>query len=150
MKTTLLCFLMLIAGFSRGQDASESLSAPVPESVLVFDQKDFNGKFAVLAISEGDFDYYVTDLTRLDDRFQKVYFLNLTYNDPRLVNIDPDISKSPIWFKVHFQYKEPEMTCLLDDLMKDAVATGQNWTDAEKSQWLAKFDKFNTPKNDGK
>jgi hypothetical protein len=141
---------MLIAGFSRGQDNTEGQSVPLVESVLTFDPEDFNDRFAVMAVYDGDYDYYVTDLTRLEDRFQKVYFLNLTYNDHRLVNIDPDISKPQIWFKVHYQYKEADIICLLDDLMKDAAETRQNWTDEEKNQWLAKYDKFNTPKNDDK
>jgi hypothetical protein len=150
MKTTLLCFLMLIAGFSRGQEIAEGQPAPDLESALTFAQEEFNGRFAVMAVSEGDYDYYVTDLTRLEDRFRKVYFLNLTYNDHRLVNIVPDISQPQIWFKVHYQYKEADITCLLDDLMKDAVTTGQNWTDAEKDHWLAKYDKFKILTNDGK
>jgi hypothetical protein len=109
---------------------------------LVFDQKEFGERFSVLVYSEDDFDYYVIDLTKLGARFERVYFMNLTYQDSRLVNLDADIEKDQSWFKTFHQNSETEITCLFKDLKEKSDKASQEMTTEEKSVWMAKCDKF--------
>ena len=151
MRGLFYCLFLLSVVFSNGLMAQEDRqSDALLQAGLVFDQKDFDGHFAVRAVSEGDYEYYVTDLTQLPSRFERIYFLNLSYADHRLVNIDPDIENSQLWFKAHYQYPENEIICLLDDFRKETLKISQSWTDSEKQSWLKKYDKFNTLKDNGK
>jgi hypothetical protein len=151
MRGLFFYLFLLSAIYSNGLLAQEDRqSDALLQAGLVFDQKDFGGHFAVKAVSENDYEYYVTDLTQLITRFERIYFLNLTYADHRLVNIDPDIENSQLWFKAHYQYPESEIICQLDDFRKEALKISQTWTDSEKQSWLMKYDKFNTLKDNGK
>jgi hypothetical protein len=150
MRTTLLCFILFFAAVSMGQAGSDLRPSGSPEPMFTFDQSDFQGRFAVMAASEDDFDYYVTDLTRMKERFERVYFLNQTYSDHRIVNIDPNIDGEQLWFKAHYQYEQSVMTCLLEDFMKDTKQVSQTWTDMEKNTWLQQHDKFKSLKSNEK
>jgi hypothetical protein len=146
MRTTILCFLLTLASFSMGQAVSDG----IPDLLFTFEQADFQDRFAVMAASEEEFDYYVTDLTRFTDRFEKVYFLNLTYSDHRIVNIDANIESDQLWFKAHYKYEQAAMTCLLEDFMKETKQVSQSWTETEKNTWLQQYDKFKSLKSDEK
>jgi hypothetical protein len=150
MRTTLLCFLLFLATVGMGQAGSDGNNAIFSDPLLTYDQSQFNGRFAVMALSQEDFDYYVTDITKFSGRFEKIYFLNLTYGDNRIVNIDADIEKPQLWFKAHYQYSQNEMTCLLDDFMKETNKISLSWTESDKAAWLQKFDKFNIPNSNEK
>lgn len=148
MKSALLAFFLLVAIFCSGQEGLQEQQSVIPlESALYFDPDEFNGRFAVMALSDEDYDYYVTDLSRLNGRFERIYFLNLSYNDRRLVNIDPDIEKAQMWFKAHYQFQQKEMICLLDDFLQETIDISASWTESEKNSWMIQFDKFKTRKD---
>jgi hypothetical protein len=128
----------------------QAVSDGSPELLFTFEQTDFQDRFAVMAASEDEFDYYVTDLTRFADRFERVYFLNQTYIDHRIVNIDANIERDQLWFKSHYQYDQAAMTCLLDDFMKETKQVSQSWTETEKNDWLLQYDKFKSLKSNEK
>jgi hypothetical protein len=143
MRIVLLILLTAVLSFSRGQSAGNS---PVSENQqpiqLVFNQQEFGDKFSVLVTSDANYDYYAVDLTKLGERFERVYFMNLTYSDARLVNLDGDIQKAQTWFKSYYTYKEAEITCLFNDLKEKTDKALIAMTAEEKSEWLLKNDKF--------
>jgi hypothetical protein len=148
-----IVFLILLSVMFMTANSQSEYKAPVginpPANSLVFNQKEFGDRFSVLFNSEDDYDYYAIDLTKLNDRFERVYFMNLTYQDRRIVNLDPDVDKDQIWFKAFHQYSETEITCLFNDLKEKATQDGNIMSSGEKSTWLTKNDKFNkTNKND--
>jgi hypothetical protein len=137
----ILMSVMFLASNGQSYDNKQvsGKSAAIP---LVFDQKEFGDRFSVMFYSVDDYDYYVIDLTKLKDRFERVYFMNLTYEESRLISLDAGIDNDQIWFKAFHQYKETEITCLFKDLKEKAALAGKDMTAAEKSAWMAKNDKF--------
>jgi len=148
MRLVLLILLPLMFLSSYGQsDGNRPVSVKHPDIPLVFNQKEFGDRFSVLYYSEGDYDYYVIDLTKLGDRFERIYFINLTYEDSVLINLEADIEKDQMWFKAYHQYKETEITCLFNDLKERADKAAQDMSVVEKSAWMAKNDKFSKNNN---
>jgi hypothetical protein len=143
MKIVFLILMSVLFLASNGQsDTYKPVSGKPSVIPLVFDQKEFGERFSVLFYSEDDYDYYAIDLTKLADRFERVYFMNLTYGESRLINIDAGVDNDQIWFKAFHQYKEAEITCLFKDLKDKAASAGKDSTIEEKSEWMAKNDKF--------
>jgi hypothetical protein len=143
MKIVFLILMSIMILAASGQSVNtKPAGGNAQASALVFDQKEFGDRFSVMNFSENDYDYYVIDLTKLADRFERIYFLNLTYKDQRLINLDADIEKSQIWFKAYHQFNETEINCLFKDLKEKTAQTCQGMTSEEKSAWLAKNDKF--------
>jgi hypothetical protein len=143
MRIVFLILMSVMFLASNGQsDDRKPVNGKPPAIPLVFDQKEFGDRFSVLNYSVDDYDYYVIDLTKLGDRFERVYFMNLSYEDQRLISLDAGIEKNQIWFKAFHQYKETEITCLFKELKEKAASAGQDMTTEEKSEWMAKNDKF--------
>jgi len=113
---------------------------------LVFDQEEFQGRFSVKVTSDGDFDYYVIDMTHFSDRFERVYFINMTYSQSKLVNMDRSVDKGQYWFKAYYTYKEEEIICIFKDLKEETLKVAAAMTSSEKSSWLSSNDKFKTEK----
>ena len=143
MRIVILLIMTVLFSVSNGQsDGNFSLSGQQQQFPLVFDQKEFGDRFSVLIFSDDNYDYYVIDLTKLEGSFERVYFMNLTYADPRLVNIDANIKKDQTWFKVYYNNKEEEIICLLKDLKEKTVEARLGMTADEKSAWMVKYNKF--------
>jgi hypothetical protein len=144
MRTVFLLMLTVLISVSNGQSISKPAgNGQQSEVSLVFNQQDFGSRFSVLFYSDDNYDYYVIDLTKLGDRFERVYFMNLTYTDARIVNLDSDIDKDQTFFKAYYKYKDEEITCLFKDLKEKTEETRLGMTTEEKSAWMAKYDKFN-------
>jgi hypothetical protein len=146
MVLLILMSVMFLASNSQS-DGNKPVSGKLPALPLVFDQKEFGDRFSVLFASDDNYDYYVIDLTKLGSRFERVYFMNLTYADPRVVNIDADIEKDQTWFKSYYKNTEDEITCLLKDLKEKTDETRIGMTAEEKSAWMVKNDKFKKSHN---
>ncbi len=119
-----------------------TISALAQESDLQFDQHKFGDRFCVLAVDDGENNYYVTDLTKLPSRFERIYFLNLVYKEKIVVNIDPDIDNEQMWFKAFDITAEEEVICLINDLKDEALEANAQFSDEERSTWLEQYDKY--------
>jgi hypothetical protein len=143
MKVILIMLMSVIVSFSYGQTAgmkaASNEQAPV---ALVFNQQEFGERFSVLAYTDENYDYYAIDLTKLGGKFERVYFMNLTYEDSRLVNIDADLSRDQTWFKTYYTNKEDVITCLLKDLKEKTEKASLSMTTDEKNAWMNKYNKF--------
>jgi hypothetical protein len=147
MKTILLILLSVTLALSYGQvDGNNMVTDQQRPLDLVFDQQKFEGRFSVKITSDGDFDYYVIDLTHFSDRFERVYFINKTYAQSKLVNMDQNVDKDQYWFKAYYIYREEDITCIFKDLKEETLGISEKMTPAEKSSWLASNDKFKTKK----
>jgi hypothetical protein len=143
MRIALLIMMTVCLSISYGQsDGNVAMNSQQRSIPLVFDQQDFAGRFSVMSQSDENYDYYVIDLTRFNDRFERIYFMNLTYDDGRLVNLDPELEKDQTWFKVYYTHKESEITCLFNDMKEKTDEAARKMSEAEKSSWLSVHDKF--------
>ena len=143
MRIVILLLISVLFSASYGQSDGRSVaSTQVQEIPLVFDQQEFGDRFSVLFASDDQYDYYVIDLTKLRDRFGKVYFMNLTYSESKIVNLDGDMEKDQTWFKSYFKFTEEEITCLFNDLKEKTDRASLGMKAEEKSAWMGQFDKF--------
>ena len=74
--------------------------------------------------------------------------MNLTYKEPKLVNLDADLEKDQTWFKSYYTNTENEVTCLLNELKVNTDRASQEMTTEEKSAWMTSYNKFNKIKSD--
>ena len=143
MKIVLIILMTISISLSYAQlDGNSAPKDPQKQVALVFDQDEFEGRFSVMFHSDENYDYYVIDLTSFNDRFERVYFMNLAFAESKLVSIDGDINKDQTLFKAYYTYKEAEITCLFNELKDKTANAGKEMTSAEKSTWLATNDKF--------
>jgi hypothetical protein len=134
---SLLLFLIIQSGLAQDQGQFDSWETQI-------EQTGFGGKFAVMPGSDMDYDYYLVDLTRLSTRFERIYFLNLAYKSDSIVNIDPDINDTMMWFKAYNQYKFSEIECLFDTYRDEANNAYKTFTEEERDAWLKTYDKYNS------
>ncbi len=148
MRLPALIFLLLFTIIGKGQsDMGISMSSPL-DPMFTFDQTQFDDRFAVHVFSDEVYDYYVIDYTKMPQRFERIYFLNLIYKDDQVVHIDPDINKTQSWFKSHERYPQTEIICKLEDFLDETLEASRLWPEADKQAWLLKYDKFNSYKID--
>ncbi|MFO7615002.1 MAG: hypothetical protein R6W71_10220 [Bacteroidales bacterium] len=112
---------------------------------LIFDQPSFGDRFSVMAISENEYDYYVVDLSKLPGRFERIYFLNLTYQTKEVVNIDPDIYGQQMWFKAYRDRQEQDVSRLFEKMKEESLDISRTMPAEEKAAWLSKYDKYKNP-----
>ncbi len=139
----MILLMMLSVTLIRGQHPAAFTdrmnSGDIP---LVFNQEEFDGRLSVLAISADEYDYYVVDLTRFEDRLERIYFLNLAYGEQRLISISHELEGGQLWFKAHHQFPEAEITCLLSDMKERSHTDCAGMSTEEKTAWLVKYDKY--------
>jgi hypothetical protein len=103
---------------------------------------DFKGNFAATVDKDEANTYFLVDFSKLPTRFERVYFMNLSFASDELVNIDSDISKSNVCFKASNKYSEKDILKIFDELKSKVVLISSEWTDDKESQWLNKNDKY--------
>jgi len=104
----------------------------------------FGDKFAMTPGSDQDYDYYLVDLTKLASRFERIYFLNLAYKSDSIVNIDPDINDTKMWFKAYHQFTPAEVECLFNTYKDEATNAYKDFSADEREAWLKSHDKYNS------
>jgi hypothetical protein len=105
-------------------------------------QTDMSGKFSVRVMEQNSRNYYLVDFTKLNGRFQKVWFMNLTFEHHWLVNLDPDIDSGKVWFFTASGVAEKQVTELFDKLLRQTLETSARFSMQEKEDWLKKNDKY--------
>jgi hypothetical protein len=103
---------------------------------------DFNGKFAIMIGTSGRNSYFLVDFSSLNSRFERVYFMNLSFTKNKIVNIDPDISKNRICFLADQRYGLNEITSLFDELKGNTINISSTWSHEEQNRWLKANDKY--------
>lgn len=144
MKKYILALLLLFIS-AQAVIAQQTVVLPCGTAdgiPVTFEQKDFDGRFAVLAIIQEEYQYFVIDQTALGSRFERIYFLNLVYGESKLISIDGQVDNDQLWFKAHIKHTEQEMVGLFDELKGKTVQASQSMPDSEKNAWMNKYDKF--------
>ncbi|MDD4604236.1 MAG: hypothetical protein PHF97_10575 [Bacteroidales bacterium] len=87
---------LLFSSIAHAQKKDFSLTDPrIAEKYVAF---DFNGKFVVSPEEDAVNHYYIVDISVFSTKFERVYFMNLTFTDDKIVDIDSDIVKKSVWF----------------------------------------------------
>jgi len=141
LRGVLLYCLLTVVAF--GAMAQQKCIDP-SDSALVqkYADFDFHGNFALMVEKDNLNNYFLADLSSFTGRFERVWFLNLVFQHPEVVNIDPNISRNHIWFQAHSRYSVQSILDQLDVCKKETMASSERWSPSEKSNWLKMNDKY--------
>jgi len=103
---------------------------------------DFKDRFVALIVSDDLCNYYLVDFSKLPARFERVYFMNLSFNADQIVNIRVDAERNIVCFKARFKYSETEIEKVFDDLKQKTNDTATLWSANKKTEWLKENDKY--------
>ncbi|MEI6899018.1 MAG: hypothetical protein WCL00_04010 [Bacteroidota bacterium] len=141
---SILIVLLVLFNFPAfTQESTEKYINPSdPAFTAKYDHLQFNDKFVLLAEFDAANNYFITDFSRLESRFEKVYFLNLTYGTPKIVNLHADLTQNRIWFLSNRKNPEKEIILLFDDLKDQTQKKSSTMNDVDKNIWLKEHDKY--------
>jgi|GEM_PF-2704151 len=100
--------------------------------------------FVILERSDDVNNYFQVDFSLLAERFEKIYFLQLIFQDHRIVNTDGDLSKDLIGFQASIKHDTDEMLKLFDKYRQQVASESSGMDAASKAAWLEKNDKYKT------
>ncbi|MEI7662219.1 MAG: hypothetical protein WCK34_08475 [Bacteroidota bacterium] len=103
---------------------------------------DFKGKFAVVIEKDVANNYYLLDFSKLPARFDRVYFMNLSFGNYKIINVDPVVTENKVCFMAARQYDEIEIATIFEELKTKTSGLAATWTEEEKKMWLTKNDKY--------
>ena len=142
-RTALLLIFLLLIFPACAQEIGEKYINPAdPQFLAKYNHLQFNDKFVLLAESDATNNYYIADFSKLKSRFEKVFFLNLTFQTQKLVNLTADLSTERIWFLANHQYSEKEIIALFIRLEEQTEKKNVDLTEDEKKGWLKDNDKY--------
>jgi len=90
MKLVLFFALMLLANITTSAQQI-GVQPDDPSFVAKYADLDFNGKFATTIIKDDANNYFLLDFSLLPTRFDRVFFMNLSFSSEEIINIDPVI-----------------------------------------------------------
>ena len=146
MKRLFFRALILLSLFTAATTVAKAQQFNVDPFDTAFNRKyaffDLKGSFAAVAGSDERNNYFLLDFSLLADRFTRIYFMNLSFKHPEIVNVDPDIAKNRIWFLASVKYPEKQILDLLSDLKKQAAEAANRFSLTEQAKWLKENDKY--------
>ena len=103
---------------------------------------DFKGNFTLAVGKDASNNYYLVDFSKFASRFERVYFMNLSFSYDELISIDADITKNRVCFKAGLKYAGPEVIKIFDEIKNKVTITAAAWSDDREHQWLNANDKY--------
>ena len=103
---------------------------------------EFGNHFSAYIQSDDVNNYFLVDFTRLTTRFQKIWFINLTFGEKKIVNIDSDLNKGYVCFVANKRFSSGEIEKLFDDLLEKTTRASAEMTVEKQSEWLRNNDKY--------
>ncbi|MDP1622574.1 MAG: hypothetical protein Q8M08_09590 [Bacteroidales bacterium] len=114
-----------------------------PAFIAKYANFNFKGKFASVIESDGINNYFLLDFSQLPTRFDRVYFMNVSFASKEIINIDPDLNKTRVCFMANVKYDQNEVLAIYDDIKKKVVETSFSLPADKKAEWLKNNDKYN-------
>jgi hypothetical protein len=103
---------------------------------------DFKGQFASLVLEDTENNYFLVDFSKLPGKYEKVCFMNLSFGEGKIVNIDSDLSHDKIWFLSNKKYEAADILKIFSSLKAKTDLSSQTLTGEQKSAWLKANDKY--------
>jgi hypothetical protein len=146
MKAILFTLIItfLIAGSGVMAQTSEDPEIDIANPVFrqKYENTDFHGNFSVQVLKDKTNNYFLVDFSLLKDKYEKVYFLSLAFQNGKIVNIDSDLKKDKIWFLSHLSNSPEEVNSLLKDIKEKTIEKSKMLSEEQKAQWLLENDKY--------
>lgn len=101
------------------------------------DKKIVFGKEFVMKIDKGENNtIYLVDMTKLNSKFERMYFMELIYKDSKIISMDSDINKDQVRFAANNKYTFPEIQKLFLDLKVKTEQAAINSSSRDKNKVL--------------
>jgi len=142
MKLVLFFALMLLANITTSAQQI-GVQPDDPSFVAKYADLDFNGKFATTIIKDDANNYFLLDFSLLPTRFDRVFFMNLSFSSEEIINIDPVVTRNRVCFMSNQKYSEVDVLKIFDEIKGKVVAISSSWSDDKKAEWLKDNDKYN-------
>jgi hypothetical protein len=136
--------VFLFSGFSvmaQMADAPE-INPKDPAFRQKYENIDLKGKFSTQVLNDQTNNYYVVDFSGLKEKYDKVFFLSLVFQDGKVVNIDSDLAQDRIWFLSNVKYAPSEINGLFIKLKEKTIKSSSLLSDEQKAAWLLENDKY--------
>lgn len=141
MKRILILALLLMAMLELNAQ-SPAFQVDDPAFIARYANFDFKGKFVAEIGKESPNTYFLLDFSTLSTRFERVYFMNLSFSSDELINIDPDITKNRVCFMSNDKYPVHEVLELFEQLKANVRSVSTSWQEEQKFEWLKGNDKY--------
>jgi hypothetical protein len=137
-------FIAILVSLSSGLTMAQSGNHAVEDqnSLQAYASYDFQGKFAAMVGQVGNNKVYLVDFSLLPTRFERVFFMNLSFGSYEIVNMDPTVTENRVRFMSDRNNAEKDVLQQLSELRERTVKANA-WTEDQKAAWLKKNDKYN-------
>jgi len=142
-----ILFLIFLVGASSvtfcQQESQSAIDPHDPVFRAQYKDVEFVDNFALQVAGDSTNNYYILDMTRLNSRFEKIWFINLIFKEGTVVTIDSDISQDQFWFLANRKYNQTDVLDRFSELKEATDEVSARMTAEEKSEWLKVNDKYN-------
>lgn len=142
IKMRKLLIYLLFAGFlapATAREVSVNAGSGCDETL---NQYSFNGAFAIFIRDDETSNYFMVDGAILPSRFERIYFMELSFCFSELVNMgfNPDCER--ISFKADKRYDRSAILSRLTDCKDKTRQISGVWSNEQKIKWLQEHDKY--------
>jgi len=131
-KTSFLCLaailVLILPAFVFGQQTASAGNA--------------SKAFASITSTDATNTYFSADLTQMPTFFERAYFLDAVFSDPKLVVNNSNISGTSIALFSSKEYDSAKVLETLESYYKKAIAAEKDFSSVKKDELLKKYEKF--------
>lgn len=98
--------------------------------------------FATITSSDATNTYFSADLTQMPTFFERGFFLDAVFSDPKLVVNNSKISGATIELFSSKEYDSEQVLETLQSYYEKAIAAGKNFPTDKKNDLIKKYEKF--------
>jgi hypothetical protein len=108
------------------------------EKIPYYTNLHFNDSFFIVAEHDDKNNYYAVNISSLKDDFERAYFCEIAFAEPKLVRLDSG-NKNIAWFKAN--NKANNITDVFLSLKEKTILYSSSLSDIQKQQWLKAINK---------
>ncbi|MFZ4547246.1 MAG: hypothetical protein ACOYN4_07420 [Bacteroidales bacterium] len=98
--------------------------------------------FVTITSTDATNTYFSADLTQMPTFFERAYFLDAVFSDPKLVVSNSNISGTSIALFSSKEYDSAKVLETLESYYKKAIAAEDDFSSVKKDELLKKYEKF--------
>lgn len=137
-----LSIIFLSLFFTQKIFSQELIDTQNPGFRAKWEKFDFQGKISAAALEDETNNYYLVDYSSLTTLFEKIYFVNLSFKNETITNIDSDIKQRCVWYLSNKKYPVADVLKIFDDLKTKTAEASAKMTENEKEVWLKANNKY--------
>jgi hypothetical protein len=105
------------------------------ERIPYYNNLIFNNNLYIIAESDEKSNYYAVNLNTFSSAFEKAYFTELCFSEPKIVRLDSG-NDEVAWFKAKKVYSENEVNQVFNNLKTQTISISGSMSEFQKQEWL--------------